>query len=127
MGIKVSEGSGRQPRRRALAWWMPVSEVRERYASASKAEMHHCIGSNPYVCQLVETYNLQTTVVLSFECGERPDVIAACCPVYYLPKHLKDRLEEDDKILEGIANRSPVDVSAEAKKAEKRRKKRQNK
>lgn len=136
--VKISEGVGRQPKRRALAWWMPLSEVRERYADPAQADKYHCGGSVHRVCQLVETYKLHATVPIHFEIGERPHVAVGGFPFHCfsaapdfstrwaLDSGPEALLEERREVERCLATRSPLEMSAEARKAEKRRRKRQN-
>lgn len=125
--IKISETSGRQPKRKAVAWFLPAAEVLERYSTASKAEMYHCDKANPFMCQMVETYDMNTTMPIMFEYGERPNVIAAGFPMHFTVRSLPERLLDTGKFMEGLAGRKPDEAGAEAKKAEKRRRKRHNK
>lgn len=136
--IKISETSGRRPQKRCLAWWMPLTEVRARYADPKKAEMHHEGGSVHRVCQLVETYKLQATVPIHFEIGERPHIIVGGFPLHCfdldvdfhtrwsLGSKPEALLEEKREVAHCLATRSVLEMSAEARKAEKRRRKRQN-
>lgn len=137
--IKISETSGRRPQRRCLAWWMPLAEVRARYADPKKAEMYHEGGSVHRVCQLVETYKLHATVPIHFEIGERPRVTVGGFPLHCFDLDVEFHtkwslgsdsaalLEEKRQVAHCIATHSVLEMSAEARKAEKRRRKRQNK
>lgn len=137
--IKISETSGRRPQKRCLAWWMPLAEVRERYADPKKAEMYHEGGSVHRVCQLVETYKLAATVSIHFEIGERPRVTVGGFPLHCFDLDVDFHtrwslgsdpdalLEEKREVQHCIATHSVLEMSSEARKAEKRRRKRQNK
>lgn len=137
--IKISETSGRRPQKRCLAWWMPLTAVRERYADPKKAELYHEGGSVHRVCQLVETYKLQATVPIHFEIGERPRVTVGGFPLHCFDLDVDFHtrwslgsdpdalLEEKREVEHCIATHSVLEMSAEARKAEKRRRKRQNK
>eukprot|EP00930_Biecheleria_cincta_P100169 TRINITY_DN91785_c0_g1_i1.p1 TRINITY_DN91785_c0_g1~~TRINITY_DN91785_c0_g1_i1.p1 ORF type:complete len:350 (+),score=50.10 TRINITY_DN91785_c0_g1_i1:104-1153(+) len=125
--IKISEGSGRQLKRKALAYYLPATEVLERYSTAAQAEKYHCDRANLYMCQMVETYDMNTTMPIMFEYGERPHVIAAGCPYHFTVRSLPERLIDSSKCVEALAGRKPDEAGAEAKKADKRRRKRHNK
>lgn len=137
--IKISETTGRRPQRRCLTWWMPLAEVRERYADPKKAELYHEGGSVHRVCQLVETYKLHATVPIHFEIGERPRVTVGGFPLHCfdlavdfhtrwsLGSDADALLEEKREVQHCIATNTVLEMSAEARKAEKRRRKRQNK
>jgi len=137
--IKIVETSGRRPQKRCLAWWMPLAEVRERYADPKKAEMYHEGGSVHRVCQLVETYKLCATVPIHFEIGERPHVTVGGFPLHCFDLDVDFHtrwslgsdpaalLEERREVERCLATHSVLEMSSEARKAEKRRRKRQNK
>jgi len=136
--IKISEGAGRHPTRRCVAWWMPLPEVRERYADPARADKYAHGGSVYRVCQLVETYKLSTTVPVHFEVGERPHLGVGGFPLHCFDAAPEFRtqwrigatdqeLEEERKEVDRcIESKSSLEMSGEAKKAEKRRRKRQN-
>lgn len=136
--IKISEGAGRHPTRRCVAWWMPLPEVRERYADPARADKYAHGGSVYRVCQLVETYKLSTTVPVHFEVGERPHLGVGGFPLHCFDaapefrtqwrigatdQELEEEKKEVDRCIEA---RSSLEMSNEAKKAEKRRRKRQS-
>lgn len=136
--IKINEGSGRQPTRRCLAWWMPLAEVRERYADPTATERYPRGGSVYRVCQLVETYRLTASVPVHFEVGERASLGVGGFPLHCfdadpdfqtqwrLGASPEELLEEQREIAQCLETRTPLEMTAEAKKAEKRRRKRQN-
>merc|ERR1719330_1221847 len=117
---------------------MPLTAVRERYADPKKAELYHEGGSVHRVCQLVETYKLQATVPIHFEIGERPRVTVGGFPLHCFDLDIDFHtrwslgsdpdalLEEKREVEHRIATHTALEMSAEARKAEKRRRKRQN-
>jgi len=137
--IKINEGSGRQPLRRCLAWWMPLAEVRDRYADPTQTERYPRGGSVYRVCQLVETYRLTATVPVHFEVGDRAALGVGGFPLHCFdadpdfqtqwrlgasPEELLEEQREVAQCLE--TRRTPLEMTSEAKKAEKRRRKRAN-
>mmetsp|Transcript_41391 Transcript_41391/g.90390 ORF Transcript_41391/g.90390 Transcript_41391/m.90390 type:complete len:453 (-) Transcript_41391:76-1434(-) len=136
--IHISEGSGRQPKRRCLAWWMPLYEVRDRFADPAQADMYSHRGSVHRVCHLVETYNISTTVPIHFEFGERPHHLVGGIPLncydvapdfktqWHIGSTPEELLEERREVAQCLERREPLEKSMEAKKADKRRRKRQN-
>lgn len=113
--IKIWEGSAnqRQPRRRAIAWWMPLHDVRD------PKRVGFCPGFN----HLVETYDMDTSVGVAFDVVERE--VSACCPFHIVSKSCQELLCDTIKREEDIAKlRGPEDMTSEMVKAEKRRQKR---
>lgn len=135
--ISINEGAGRN-KRRCLAWWMPLAEVRERFADPRQADLYSHGGSVHRVCHMVETYSLNKTVPIHFAYGVRPNLIVGGVPLncydvapefktpWRLNSTAEELEEERQKVAECLELRMPLEKSLEARKADKRRRKRQN-